>query len=129
MRIEQARALADGIQNPDLFSSRSLEFLEYWRLLLLHLLQSMRSYLAFLSYESSQASIVVDAAPSHAVNSFSPFRAQGGAIDRLRGGSPREENDKHTERLLINPLCCAKIRSTVRATLSDGRPLESLRLL
>ena len=30
--------------------------------------------------------IVVDAAPSHAVNSFSPPRALGGAIDRLRGG-------------------------------------------
>ena len=44
--------------------------------------------------------IVVDAAPSHAVNTFSPFRSLGGAIDRLRGGTTREENEKHTERLL-----------------------------
>lgn len=44
--------------------------------------------------------IVVDAAPSHVVNTFSPFRSLGGAIDRLRGGSTREENEKHTERLL-----------------------------
>ena len=48
--------------------------------------------------------IVVDAAPSHAVNSFSPFRALGGAIDRLRGGSTKEENEKHTERLLTGPV-------------------------
>jgi NedA-like, galactose-binding domain len=48
--------------------------------------------------------IVVDAAPSHAVNTFSPFRALGGAIDRLRGGNTREENEKHTERLLTGPV-------------------------
>ena len=48
--------------------------------------------------------IVVDAAPSHAVNSFSPFQALGGAIDRLRGGNTREENEKHTERLLTGPV-------------------------
>ena len=48
--------------------------------------------------------IVVDAAPSHVVNSFSPFRALGGAIDRLRGGTTREENEKHTERLLTDPV-------------------------
>jgi hypothetical protein len=48
--------------------------------------------------------IVVDAAPSHGVNSFSPFRALGGAIDRLRGGDTREENEKHTERLLTDPV-------------------------
>jgi hypothetical protein len=48
--------------------------------------------------------IVVDAAPSNAVNSFSPFRALGGAIDRLRGGNTREENEKHTERLLTGPV-------------------------
>jgi hypothetical protein len=44
--------------------------------------------------------IVVDAAPSHAINTFSPARALGGAIDRLRGGNTKEENEKHTERLL-----------------------------
>jgi hypothetical protein len=48
--------------------------------------------------------IVVDAAPSHAVNTFSPFRALGGAIDRLRGGNTREENEQHTERLLTGPV-------------------------
>ena len=48
--------------------------------------------------------IVVDAAPSHAVNSFSPFRALGGAIDRLRGGNTKGENEKHTERLLTDPV-------------------------
>jgi hypothetical protein len=48
--------------------------------------------------------IVVDAAPSHVINSFSPFRALGGAIDRLRGGDTREENEKHTERLLTDPV-------------------------
>ena len=48
--------------------------------------------------------IVVDAARSHAVNSFSPPRALGGAIDRLRGGATREENEKHTEQLLTDPV-------------------------
>jgi hypothetical protein len=38
------------------------------------------------------------------VNSFSPFRALGGAIDRLRGGATQEENAKHTERLLTDPV-------------------------
>lgn len=42
--------------------------------------------------------LVVDT--SHAVNSFSPPRALGGAIDRLRGGATKEENEKNTERLL-----------------------------
>lgn len=48
--------------------------------------------------------IVVDAAPSHAVNSFSPFRALGGSIDRLRGGAAKEANEKNTERLLTGPV-------------------------
>ncbi len=48
--------------------------------------------------------IVVDAAPSHAVNSFSPPRALGGSIDRLRGGATREANEKNTERLLTDPV-------------------------
>jgi hypothetical protein len=47
-------------------------------------------------------SIVVDT--SHIVNSFSPPRTLGGAIDRLRGGATREENEKHTERLLTDPV-------------------------
>lgn len=53
---------------------------------------------------ASAQNIVVDAAPSHAVNAFSPFRALGGAIDRLRGGTTKEENEKNTERLLTNPV-------------------------
>ncbi len=48
--------------------------------------------------------VTVDAAPSRVVNSFSPFRALGGAIDRLRGGATKEENEKHTERLLTDPV-------------------------
>jgi hypothetical protein len=46
--------------------------------------------------------IVVDAAPSHAVNSFSPPRALGGAIDRLgvNSGWTKEQQEKNTEKLL-----------------------------
>jgi hypothetical protein len=38
--------------------------------------------------------VVVDAAPEHVVNTFSPPHALGGAIDRLRActGAPRVEN-------------------------------------
>jgi hypothetical protein len=63
----------------------------------------MRFYfgtLLLLAGAASAQNIVVDAAPSHAVNAFSPFRSLGGAIDRLRGGNTKEENEKHTERLL-----------------------------
>ena len=49
-------------------------------------------------------SVIVDAAPNHAVNSFSPFKSLGGAIDRLRGGPTKEANEKHTERLLTDPV-------------------------
>jgi hypothetical protein len=51
-------------------------------------------------------SIIVDAAPSHAVNSFSPPRALGGAIDRLglNGGKTREQNENNTRRLLTDPV-------------------------
>src|SRR5215467_10063104 len=59
---------------------------------------------AWLAVAASAQTIVVDAAPGHAVNSFSPLRALGGAIDRLRGGATREENEKHTERLLTDPV-------------------------
>jgi len=51
-------------------------------------------------FPASAQRIVVDAAPSHAVNTFSPFQALGGAIDRLRGGTTKEDNEKNTERLL-----------------------------
>ncbi len=53
---------------------------------------------------ANSQSVVVDAAPSHVINSFSPFRALGGAIDRLRGGATKDENEKHTERLLTDPV-------------------------
>ena len=56
----------------------------------------------YLGGMASAQNIMVDA--SHAVNSFSPFRALGGAIDRLRGGKTKEENEKHTERLLTDPI-------------------------
>lgn len=34
---------------------------------------------------------------SHAVNTFSPPRALGGSVDRLRGGETREEIERHTQ--------------------------------
>jgi hypothetical protein len=55
---------------------------------------------ALLLNNADAQRIVVDAAPSHVVNSFSPPRALGGAIDRLRGGATREDNEKNTEKLL-----------------------------
>ncbi len=58
----------------------------------------------WLAGSARAQNIAVDAAPSDAVNTFSPFRALGGAIDRLRGGNTREENEKHTERLLTCPV-------------------------
>jgi hypothetical protein len=57
----------------------------------------------FLVGVASAQNIVVDSAASHAVNSFSPLRALGGAVDRLRGGTTREANEKHTEALLTGP--------------------------
>jgi hypothetical protein len=48
--------------------------------------------------------VTVDAAPDQVVNSFSPARALGGAIDRLRGGSTKEDNERHTDRLLTDPV-------------------------
>jgi hypothetical protein len=57
-----------------------------------------------LTGAASAQKLVVDAAPSHAVNSFSPLQALGGAIDRLRGGGTREANEKYTERLLTDPV-------------------------
>ncbi len=62
------------------------------------------SVLFWLAGPAAAQNIVVDAAPSQAVNSFSPLRALGGGIDRLRGGNTREENEKHTERMLTDPV-------------------------
>lgn len=58
--------------------------------------------------------VVVDASPSHVVNTFSPPHALGGAIDRLRAGEgapgaaethlTKEQVDKNTDTLLSEPL-------------------------
>jgi hypothetical protein len=59
--------------------------------------------------------IVVDATPSHVVNTFSPPHALGGAIDRLRAGTgapgseersrlTKEQVDKNTDTLLSDPV-------------------------
>jgi hypothetical protein len=60
--------------------------------------------LLFPAFISNAQTLVVDAAPDHAVNSFSPMRALGGAIDRLRGGDTKEANEKNTEKLLTGPV-------------------------
>ena len=64
------------------------------------------SVFVWLAGGASAQNIVVDAAPSHAVNSFSPLRALGGAIDRLgvNGGMTKEGNEQNTERLLTDPV-------------------------
>ncbi len=59
-------------------------------------------------------SVVVDATPSHIANTFSPVRALGGAIDRLRSGTgapsaenrrpTKEEIEHNTEMLLSAPV-------------------------
>src|SRR5215813_9523006 len=60
-------------------------------------------------------SIVVDATPGHVLNTFSPPRALGGAIDRLRAGTgapgseegqrlTKEQVDKNTDSLLSEPV-------------------------
>jgi hypothetical protein len=58
--------------------------------------------------------VTVDVAPSHVVNTFSPFRALGGSIDRLRspGGDlpdkskrpTKEEIEKNTDAVLTDPV-------------------------
>jgi hypothetical protein len=62
--------------------------------------------LVSLAGAAGAQNIVVDAAPSHVVNSFSPLQSLGGAIDRLgiNGGKTKEENEKNTERLLTGPV-------------------------
>ncbi|MGB7438051.1 MAG: discoidin domain-containing protein [Candidatus Acidiferrum sp.] len=58
--------------------------------------------------------VVVDATPSHVLNTFSPPHALGGAIDRLRAGEgapgreethlTKEQVDKNTDTLLSDPV-------------------------
>ena len=52
--------------------------------------------------QGSGQDIVVDT--SHAVNSFSPLRALGGAIDRQCGGTTEEQVANHTDRVLTAPV-------------------------
>ncbi len=58
----------------------------------------------WLSGQPSAGNLVVDSAPSHVANSFSPPRALGGAIDRLRGGATKEANERNTDKLLTDPV-------------------------
>ena len=74
----------------------------------------MPAAVAWQTGTTAGQNIVVDAAPSHVANSFSPFRALGAAIDRLRapgGGrganatapphkATRAEVEKHVETIL-----------------------------
>jgi hypothetical protein len=63
-----------------------------------------------IAASASAQTIVVDAAPAHVANSFSPYRALGAAVDRLRapgGGrgvppnkATRAEVEKHVETVL-----------------------------
>jgi hypothetical protein len=58
--------------------------------------------------------VVVDATPSHVVNSFSPIRALGAGVDRLRAGEgapemgrasiTKEAVERNTDRLLSGPV-------------------------
>src|SRR6185436_7852284 len=57
-----------------------------------------------LPVASIAQNIVVDTAPAHIANVFSPLRALGGGIDRLRGGPTKEANEKNTDRLLTDPV-------------------------
>src|SRR4051794_9324678 len=57
---------------------------------------------------------VGDATPSHVVNSFSPIRALGAGVDRLRAGEgapdldrrniSKEEVEENTDKLLSDPI-------------------------
>jgi hypothetical protein len=58
---------------------------------------------AWIAGGAAAQEILVDATPSHAVNTFSPPRALGGSIDRQRGGETKESNEQHTERVLTGP--------------------------
>src|SRR5271163_4822617 len=80
-----------------------------------------------LSVHSAAAqNIVVDATPSHVVNTFSPPHALGGAIDRLRAGEgapgaeethlTKEQVDKNTDMLLSDPVLKEILGRTVPVT-------------
>ena len=52
--------------------------------------------MVWLAGGANAQNIVVDAAPSHAVNAFSPFRSLGAGVDRLGTGS--------TDHVLTDPI-------------------------
>jgi F5/8 type C domain len=59
-------------------------------------------FIAQLATAQEGQDIIVDT--SHAINSFSPLRALGGAIDRQRGGDTQDQIEKHTQWVLTNPV-------------------------
>src|SRR6516164_10617461 len=75
----------------------------------------------FLLYASTHfvesQQIVVDASPSHVANAFSPVRALGAGVDRLRAGEgapemdrrdiTKEEVERNTDQLLSRPVLAA----------------------
>jgi len=75
-----------------------------------------------LSHSAMAQTVVVDATPSHAVNAFSPIRALGAGVDRLRAGEgapemdrgsiTKEEVEQNTDKLLSGPI--------LKATLGAG---------
>ncbi len=72
------------------------------------------SFLVGIATVAMAQNIVVDGTPSHVANTFSPVRALGGAIDRLRSGTgapaaenrrpTKEEIEKNTDTVLSNPV-------------------------
>jgi hypothetical protein len=75
-----------------------------------------------LSTKVPAQTIVVDATPSHIANAFSPIRALGAGVDRLRAGEgapemdrgsiTKEEVEQNTDKLLSGPI--------LKATLGAG---------
>jgi len=63
---------------------------------------SALALLSFVLPAAEPSKVVVDTA--RPVQSFSPPRTLGGAIDRLRGGPTREANESNTTRLLTGPV-------------------------
>lgn len=66
--------------------------------------RSLAGICAFACLVGALQSQTITVDTSKAINSFSPPMAFGGAIDRLRGGATKEDNEKNTERLLTNPV-------------------------
>ena len=70
--------------------------------------------LFFFAGKTAAQQIVVDATPTHVVNSFSPMRALGAGVDRLRAGEgapkmakgeiTKQEVEENTDKLLSGPV-------------------------